>query len=79
MVLVCKFTFQGFFPRIWNLAVTKKDNFLYLFKRSILWEFCLHMCVCMYHACACGGENKTLNPLGLELQIVVSCHASVGS
>lgn len=36
-----------------------------------------HVCVCIM-PCACGGENRTLNPLGLELQIVVSCHASVG-
>lgn len=37
-----------------------------------------HLCVCIM-PCAYGGQNRTLDPLGLELQIVGSCHDSVGN
>ena len=34
-----------------------------------------HMCIYALHACnALGGQKRALDPLGLEIQVVVSCH-----
>lgn len=41
----------------------------------------LFLCVCMYHVCAgaCGVQKRVSDPLGLEVQKVVSCHVGVGT
>ena len=42
---------------------------------SVLPE-CVSVSICI--PSACGGQKKALDPLELELQMVVSCHADSG-
>lgn len=40
------------------------------------------MCICMYTTCMPGvleGQQRTSDPLGLELQMVVNCHVGTSS
>lgn len=41
-----------------------------------MWVFFLHVCMCTVCVSgACGVQKRVLDPLGLELQMVVSNHA----
>lgn len=51
-------------------------EFIYLF--YVVCLFCLHICV--PHACSVqGGQKRSLDPLELELQMIVTCHVCAGS
>lgn len=57
-------------------------NHLCYFSNFILcaWVSCLHCCLCT--TCACDthrGQRKVLNPMELEVNIVVSCHVVAAS
>lgn len=42
--------------------------------------FGLHVCLCIRHLSgALGGQKRALDPLKLELQMVVSCHVGAGN
>lgn len=62
----------------YNLCIqnVKPDDIL-RFNIFILWVwvFCLHVCI----PGACGGQETTLDPLGLELWTVVICHSGTGN
>lgn len=58
-------------------------NVLYMCVLCILVYVCVCMsiCICVYHVCsdACGDQGRVLDPLELELRMVVSPHVTTGN
>lgn len=51
-----------------------------LFKNLYVYDlFYLHVCLCIkWLSCAHGGQNRALDPLELELLIIISRHVGAG-